>query len=136
MLNHSCENAGQLCLFIYISTLNTWNRKYRIPYNMKQITLLLLAILSTINSSAQGLTNYLPALNASIETINSSKDTDDFKDLEVIRRLIQARKVIGLGEATQTIGPMLFPLVDIKINLKSSFDGLLFFRNTNAVTSN
>ena len=67
---------------------------------MKQLTLLLFAIFSMIDASAQGLTNYLPALNASIETINNTKDTDDFKDLEPIGRLLQSRKVIGLGEAT------------------------------------
>lgn len=100
MLKLSCENAGQLRLFGDISLLNTRKRKYRRPYNMKQITLLLLAIFFTINASAQGLSKYLPALNASIETINSSKDTNDFKDLEIIGRLLQSRKVIGLGEAT------------------------------------
>lgn len=67
---------------------------------MKQIILLLLAILNIINASAQGLTNYVSAINSNNENINYLKTTDEFQDLEVIGQLLHDKKVIALGEAT------------------------------------
>ena len=67
---------------------------------MKQITFLLIVLLTIVNASAQDLTDYVPALNANIQKINYASTTDDFQDLEFMGQLLHAKKVIALGEAT------------------------------------